>query len=267
MSISLPILLAVDFQKIISVLVASAVFVIWLINQINDAKKKQLAQELLPQAEMPPRPVELAVAVGRAPPADPLRAQVDEFLRRAGKQPAPAGPGPRQPPPGKAAGRDEVVVLLDEDVAEPPRKSLAEKMRSQDAAAAARRTKPAASQLSRRQPPRSPQRVAPQQRPKSVAEHVAEHVGAAPQEFRKEVANLGERVRRADEQFDAQLQQKFDHELGSLATRHATSTSDQPMAAERATPAAQIAALLASPDGVRQAIVLNEILNRPVDRW
>ena len=31
--------------------------------------------------------------------------------------------------------------------------------------------------------------------------------------------------------------------------------------------AAQIAAMLANPDGVRQAIVLNEILRRPSDRW
>jgi hypothetical protein len=264
---SLPILLAAGFQEIISILGGLIVFVIWLVNQINDAKKKQLAQEQRVQAEIPPQPAAAAAAAGGAPPADPLRAQVDEFLRRAGKQPAPAQPAPLPPPPRKPAGRDEVVVLLDEPAAEPPRKSLAEKMRSQDAAAAARRAKPMASQPPRQQQPRSPQRVASQQRPKSVAEHVAEHVGAASQEFRKEVADLGERVRRADEQFDVQLHQKFDHELSGLAARRATSTSDQPPTAEHATPAAQIAALLASPDGVRQAIVLNEILHRPVDRW
>ncbi len=33
------------------------------------------------------------------------------------------------------------------------------------------------------------------------------------------------------------------------------------------TPAGQIAAMLADPAGVRQAIVLSEILNRPSDRW
>ena len=33
------------------------------------------------------------------------------------------------------------------------------------------------------------------------------------------------------------------------------------------TPAAQIAAMLANPDGVRQAVIINEILRRPSDRW
>ena len=260
MSNSLPILFAAGFQEIVSVLVALAFFVVWLINQINDAKKKQLAQERQPPAEAPPRPPQPVAAAAGAPPADPLRAQVDEFLRRAGKQPA-------QAPARKPAGRDEVVVLLDESVAEPPRKSLAEKMRSQGIADAARRAKPVASKPPRGPEPRSPQRLSPQQRPKTVAEHVAEHVSAASQEFDKEVADLGERVRRADEQFDVQLHQKFDHELGSLAARPATGGSDQPLTAQRATPAAQIAALLATPDGVRQAIVLNEILRRPEDRW
>jgi hypothetical protein len=29
----------------------------------------------------------------------------------------------------------------------------------------------------------------------------------------------------------------------------------------------QLAAMLSSPSGMRQAIVLNEILQRPIDRW
>jgi hypothetical protein len=32
-------------------------------------------------------------------------------------------------------------------------------------------------------------------------------------------------------------------------------------------PVGQIAAMLASPGGVRQAMVINEILRRPSDRW
>lgn len=266
MTHSLPILLAAGLQEVLSILGALVVFVIWLIGQINDAKKKQLAQVERPQAAMPPQPAGQAAAAGEAPPpADPLRTQIDEFLRRAAQQKLaqPAAPlPPRQPP-----GRDEVVVLLDESVAAPPRKPLAERMRSLGDAAAASRARPSPPpQPPRERKPRSPQRVGPP-RPRSVAEHVAEHVGAATQEFRKEVSNLGERVKQADEQFDVQLQKKFDHTLGSLAPRPASRASDQPAAPETATLAAQIAALLASPGGVRQAIVLNEILNRPTDRW
>jgi hypothetical protein len=262
---SFPILFAADLNEILSVLGALVVFVIWLINQINDAKKKQQAQAVRPQPELPPQPAGQAAAAAEVPPADPLRTQIDEFLRRAAQQKLPQPDAPA--PPRKPPGRDEVVVLLDESVAAPPRKSLADRMRSQGEAASASRARPSPpSQPPREQKPRSPQRVAPQ-RPSSVAEHVAEHVGAATQEFRKEVANLGERVKQADAQFDVQLQKKFDHTLGSLAPRQTSRASDQPAASETATPAAQIVALLSSPGGVQQAVMLNEILNRPTDRW
>jgi hypothetical protein len=267
MTHSIPILIAAGLNEIISVLVGLAFFVIWVINQINDAKKKQAAQAPRPQPGLPPQGAEQAAA--GAPPPDPLRAQVDEFLRRAGKQPA-AAPAPSQPGatrPRQPAGRDEVVVLLDESVATPPRKTLAEKMRAQIDAANVRRAKPTASQQPRDSKPRPPQRVAPQPRAKSVGEHVAERIGASAHEFNKEVADLGARVKQADEQFDRQLQQKFDHELGSLASRPATSNSETPPTTQRPSPAAQIAAMLANPDGVRQAMILNEILHRPSDRW
>lgn len=258
-------LIAAGFEEVISVLGGLIVLVIWLINQVNEAKKKQAAQQQPQQMALPPQPAgPAAAAAGGAPPAaDPLRAQVDDFLRRAGKQPAQLAP-----PPRKSARREEVVVLLDESVAAPQRQSLSEQLRAKQEAAAARRTPGPATppRPPREQKPRSTQRAARGPRPQSVAEHVAEHVGVATQSIGKEVASLGERVRKADEQFDVQLHQKFDHELGSLAGRRTETAADQPTA-ERVTPADQIAALLASPEGVRQAIVLNEILRRPTDRW
>ena len=97
---------------------------------------------------------------------------------------------------------------------------------------------------------------------------IAERIGASSStSFSKEVADLGARVKQADEQFDRQLQQKFDHELGS--TRLASVGHDHPPSQrpKPPSPAAQIAAMLANPDGVRQAMILNEILHRPTDRW
>jgi hypothetical protein len=264
MSTSLPILFAVGLSEIIGFIVTSVFVVIWVINHINDAKKRQQAQVQVerPQPQMPPQPAGQAAVAGEAPPADPLRTQIDEFLRRAAQQKL------QQPaPPRKLPARDEVVVLLDESVAERSRKPLADRLRSLGEAAAAARAKPGLPpQPPRKEKSRLPQRVAPQ-RPKSVAEHVAEHVGAATQDFRKEVANLGERVKQADEQFDVQLQKKFDHTLGSLAARQTSRASEPAAVPEASSPAAQIAALLSSPSGVQQAVVLNEILNRPTDRW
>ena len=254
-----PLLLAAGLNEIISVLVGLAFFVIWVINQINDAKKKQAAKEQNQQPAMPP-PAERAAAA-KPPQPDPLRDQVDEFLRRAGKQPAQA------PPPRKAPQRDEVVVLLDEAAVAPPRKSLAEQVRAQ-AEAALRRANQSASPApptapaQKQRPAQRPTQSQPQRRKSSIAERTS----PVKHDFNKEVADLGARVKQADEQFDRQLQKKFDHELGTLGSRPSATPPAEP-ATQTPSPAAQIAAMLSNPDGVRQAVILNEILHRPSDRW
>jgi hypothetical protein len=265
MTNSLPILIALGINDVIGILVTAAFFVVWLINQINDAKKKQAAQAARPQAAAPPppQPAQANAAAGAPPPADPLRGQIDEFLRRAAQQKLPqqAPPQPSKKPPG----RDEVVVLLDEQiVAAPTRKTLADTMRTKDDASAARRDKPARPPRERKSASRQP---AARQPSASVADHVSERIGTATQDFRDEVADLGQRVKQADQQFDEQLNKKFDHALGSFGEGHLAGTGGQQPIGKATTPAAQIAAMLASPDGVRQAIMLNEILNRPTDRW
>lgn len=73
------------------------------------------------------------------------------------------------------------------------------------------------------------------------------------------------RVEQEERAFDAQVQHAFDHQVGHLARR-----ADEPAAATA--PADElssqsIAALLADPQNLRGAIVLNEILQRPTDRW
>ena len=82
-----PILFAAPgIQEIFSVLVAIVFFIVWLVNQISDAKKQQREKEQA-QGELPPEPMATgtapAAAKPKASPQDPLRAQVDEFLRRA----------------------------------------------------------------------------------------------------------------------------------------------------------------------------------------
>ena len=245
-------LLAVNWEEIISFAVGVVVLIVWLFNQIADAKRKPggLPAPPVEPKPQPPRPEPMA-EVGQQ--ADPLRAQVDEFLRRANQADRPVGvpaQGPGAPVP-RPPVQDEVVVLLDEPSPEMRRPPLATTL------------KPAPAQ-----PPRQPRR---EKRPKgargkSVAEHVAERIGSSSQVFREEVADLGSRVIQADKQFDEQLERKFRHQLGTLE-QTAASTAYETRAADTSSPAAQIAAMLASPEGVRQAIVVNEILRRPVDRW
>jgi hypothetical protein len=100
----------------------------------------------------------------------------------------------------------------------------------------------------------------------SVAEHVAETVTASTQTLAVKAEQLGQRIVNEDQQFDRDLKAKFDHTLGTLSDSTSTQPSTSPTQPTD-TPAAQIAALLSNSTGMRQAVVVNEILHRPSYRW
>jgi hypothetical protein len=241
-----PPLLLAGIEEIISSLFGLLVLVFWIINQIKGAQQK-VARPPAQQPAQRPRPAQArpqqAAAAGQAgQQADPLREQVEAFLRKAaGQQPANPARVPQRPRLKPAT--DRITVLLDEDILpEHDRRPLAAPFQSMSSVAD--------------EPPQV-----------SVAQHVAEHVAASTRALGKQSARLGQRIRTDDEQFDVQLKAKFDHAVGTLAARGTSSSDLQPAAPAPESPAAQIAALLARPEGVRQAIVLNEILQRPADRW
>jgi hypothetical protein len=77
-------------------------------------------------------------------------------------------------------------------------------------------------------------------------------------------------LEKADENMQRHIAEVFEHKLGNLAAY----TPQQPAidmsvapTAEGVPLAASIAGLLATPEGFRQAIVMREILDRPIDRW
>jgi hypothetical protein len=124
-----------------------------------------------------------------------------------------------------------------------------------------------------RQPAAAPSQTRPLRQPaaprrETIAEHVAESVTAHTRALGEQTSRLGQRIVEDDHQFDAQLKAKFDHTVGTL-TGSGVAAAEQAaaVAADESRPAAQLAGLLASPDGMRQAIVLNEILRRPSERW
>lgn len=258
-------LLAAGWNELISILVGLVFLVLWVLGQISDAHKKKQPPKG-GRRPAPPKPAKPAGAVGGAvvgQQADPLRAQVDEFLRRAGQQRGPKAPPAAQGKvPQPPRGREEVVVLLDEQSSPPARRPLSEPLRSMQQRTPAPRRGESPPNRKARPPFRDDTQL-----PQSVAEHVAEHVGTSTQAMREEVSHLGERVIQADEQFDVQLEQKFDHKLGSLSARRDARLLDQQPQAVADSPASLIAAMLANPEGVRQAIIVNEILRRPSDRW
>lgn len=89
-----------------------------------------------------------------------------------------------------------------------------------------------------------------------IGSYVEQHLGT-----REEAAAQFTDVDKSEAMFQAHLQQTFQHHVGQLDSQ----ASDPATAAPAAD--SPLAALLADPANVRQAIVLNEILQRPVDRW
>jgi hypothetical protein len=103
-----------------------------------------------------------------------------------------------------------------------------------------------------------------------VAAYVQRHLGAS--QFQERASHLAERVRSSDEVFEAHLHETFEHRLGRLGpatSRAEDSTLDaeeQAAKAKSVTPN-ELARLIQSPQGIRNAIIVSELLNRPEHRW
>ena len=100
----------------------------------------------------------------------------------------------------------------------------------------------------------------------SVARHVTEHLRGA-ELIAEHTRHLGEEVDQADDKLESHLHQVFDHQVGRLKT---TATDYAALAASDAKrtgfTAGSIAGMLLSPDNLRNAIILGEILTRPDER-
>jgi hypothetical protein len=282
-----PALLPADIGGIIGSLVFLATLVLWVINQIAEGKK-QFAKPVAPRPAGGPPVQRPAAQAGPKPPvarelgaerqaaAGGLRGEVEDFLRRAaaqqpggqaGQANRPAGPRKSQPLPG-----DKIEVLVDEQGRTIERRRPAELTRPAEprmpraplTARPAAAPPPSATSAGRlTTAPREP--LAKRE---SVAEHVRSHIDSGTRALGQQAAQLGQRIVREDAQFDVQLKAKFDHEVGTLASKERL--VEEPPSLVKVgvnSPAAQLAAMLANPEGVRQAVIMNEILRRPGERW
>jgi hypothetical protein len=90
------------------------------------------------------------------------------------------------------------------------------------------------------------------------------------QDFDQRAAKLGEETAQADDRLEARLHQTFDHEIGTL---HHAGTPQATDTASKVTPTfahemlISLVSALRSPQQVRQAIILGDILQRPEHRW
>ncbi len=178
----------------------------------------------------------------------------------------PRPPQARQPAPGQRAGgvADEINSFLDRLTQQQP---------------AAQRQPPAqqrpAPQRPVRQPPPAAARpveaeVITLSEGKSVGGHVKSHLGT--RELKQRLpTHLEGKAAQADDKMEAHLHRVFDHGIGSLAHEEDNAlelqAQGEPGGAFPATAAAGLAAMFANPGNIRQAIIIQEVLNRPTDRW
>jgi hypothetical protein len=236
---TVPLLADAEWMKVVF---GAIVFIIYIIGQIMSAREEGKKKKARPRP-VPRQPQGPQAGAPAGPPnqADPLRAEVEEFLRRVQGKPA----------------QEEPIVLQ----ADSPREQRSARQKQKE-----RRTRSEAEQ--RRSPLAEPaprRRLKPQPlepinlREESVAGHVARHLST--QDIAEQTSHLGEEVSQADENMEAHLQETFSGQLGSLQHRELAVVDLGPTIAE------EIRELISSPAGMRQMIVANEILRRPIDRW
>ena len=247
----------IEIGEVIGAVVTLGALVLWIIQKISEAGKAAQQRQVRQGARPAPPAVGQGGAAAAGQQADPLRNQVEEFLRRAGQGNQPnqkAGQPRRAAPPAR-----EIELLLDDEASQPQRRAVGAPLRRMESRPAEKRATPAAAD-------KRPERrsVIPRKRV-TLAERADQRAAARTKSIDRQVSNLGQRIIAEDAQFDVQLKAKFDHSVGTLAGSTVSETELVPVA--RVTPASQIAAMLANPDGVRQAVILNEVLNRPTDRW
>ncbi len=243
-NIPFPMLLAAGWIEAVGPLI---LVVFWLLCAFMTEKQQPAQPPVLlePDDEPPvrqqrPRPqgrarepevIVMGPGQGR-PAAGDLRTEVEDFLRRVGEMRT----APEQPPKPK------------------PQPEPARRGRQKPTPA----NRPAARKESVNEPSVS--------RGATVSAHVQQHVGHLPEsQLAEQAARLGAELSQTDERLEQRLQQKFDHKVGTLAS--GTLAKNPGATPIFNSPAQEIAAMLARPDSMRNAIVLGEIMKRPSDDW
>ncbi len=227
----MPHLLAIGIDDFIQVLVPVVFLVMWILSQVLGHRRDQPA----PPAKGGRRPV-------RPEALEELSQEVEDFLKRAARKRA----GPPRPDGGRqaAAGRKE-----------PPQRVRP-------------RPRPAVitAEIAR------PKEVSELRKRHEVAAHADAHLRG--ERFEEETSRLGEEVEDVEERTASRLHAKFDHQVGRLtetdvAGHGETGQEDTGARVSGQQPAGvqQFGDLLRSPAGIRQAVILQEILSRPEHRW
>lgn len=100
----------------------------------------------------------------------------------------------------------------------------------------------------------------------NVGRHVTQHLSGT-QTIAAHAQQLGHEVDLADDKLEARLHQVFDHQLGQLKSTASSTAATAHAATPPDVTVSEMLQMLRSPQSIRDAIVMAEVLRRPDERW
>lgn len=246
------------WDALLPLIVAGGYFVI---KMVVDAAKQQAQGQGRPaprpmQPPALPRQPQQQPQVGQANRPKTPAEEVEEFLRRAAARKAGVKPQPQPPrPPQPAAQRPQqsqpaVRRLTPQDAPRPKEKPRPTVIEAESV--------------------EGPSLTGPRPTGAGVSQHVDQHLDE--REFTQRAQQLSH-LKQSGGELAEHVKHTFEHRVGTLAATAAAPAAAAPAADSApddrsAVPsAAELAALLSRPRDVRTAILLNELLRRPEERW
>jgi len=244
-----PVLFAADWSFIIWLVVIG----IGILNQLlgGDKKKKQ-----------PPKPVAKPQAGGNNPQggAKGLLDEVERFLQEARKATEKAQNRPPQQQVPTPQALEQRRMRNQQKAAQ----RAASKQKQQKSQQAKRGETRSLGGLSDRHLQSKLELSAEEETFRgTVAEHVAEHLDT--RRFDERAGRLSHLQSTVEKDIGGHVRSVFDHQVGTLTDKPTVQTAA--VVATTASPAEQIVAMLRDPQSMRNAVILQEILRPPTDRW
>ena len=243
---------ALGWNELFTVVVFVIVVLSSVISQFLNKQKQGERPQRPQRGPVPGEPVAMGGNQPRKPRAEALGDEIGDFLRRAaqgGQRPAQGGQRPAQARPVQGGM--------------PPRPV-------QPRPAQVRSSRPRAPVPRRAQAPVQAEIIEPARPPvgQGLSQQVDRDINTS--DIARHASGLGAETRQATTKLDKRVHESFDRQLGSLSQKSKTPAEEPQTGPDDALPitsAAGLGALLGDAESLKQAIILNEILQRPAQRW
>jgi hypothetical protein len=240
---------AIDLFEVVRILVIIVIFFVIMIGKLMASVRSTKVPPVAGPQRPPIRPQQQPQIQVQTVQPKSVKEEIDEFLRRAAQK------------------------KQSQTTSGSPARGAFEAKQAPDAPT--RRISQPSASISQRQGTVQQAETA-RQRPVggAVSDHVSKYLDE--KEFDQRASKLGGEVAAADSIFEQHLKEKFGHGLSQLAAKPGETAAPPPPPSTgffqdevpvMAAAGTGLAVLLNNIDNLRQAIVINEILQSPIDRW